>query len=120
MTQASDHTSQFEYVEPNVVAELAGEGAGLIIYGVEDGPDWLFWGEASRYDVERGWLKTTSQPSDDLLRLLPQNWISLYPVQIHPLFRSWFQPHYEEATLALNTGRSLHHEEWMRCLLNTE
>lgn len=106
--------------EPLKIAEFAAESSGLMLYGHETSGSWRFYSVLSQYRWdEQRWVSQTSKEVSKLQQLLPTNWISFYPVEIHRDFASWFERQYQKVVKAQNlSAASLpHRDEWMRLLL---
>ncbi len=81
-----------------LIARMGGEGWGASVYGRQVGNALVFWREGSSMgeDLDAPWSHSYSKPASELDQALPSWWMNSYPVEIHPLFRSWFRERYEQ------------------------
>jgi hypothetical protein len=82
------------------IAEIGGEGGGARVYARQLGGTLVFWHESSQLDINEDddevWLQFRSEPVSDLADALPLWWANAYPLEINPLFTSWFRERYEQ------------------------
>jgi hypothetical protein len=83
-----------------IVVELGAEGGSITNYGRRENGSWSFWQKRTSLVLdendEESWQESISDTTNDLLTLLPANWVALYPLRIHPDFANWFRAQYDK------------------------
>ncbi|MGP0066842.1 MAG: hypothetical protein ACLQGP_25035 [Isosphaeraceae bacterium] len=116
-------------MEKIVVVSLGVEGGGATIYGEQTGTLWSFWQEGSSLCLDENddeaWSNWRTEPVSDLEQALPDGWLMMFPIKLHPEFLPWFRAQYEGQRKKLPAEHRRIHDEhvasdWLRILHQPE
>lgn len=109
--------------EPVLIASLAVEEGGVWIYGSFEKGRWSYWQQGNaiclKDDGAEALSERRSQPSSELSKVIPNYWVQMHPLSIHPDYVYWFRISYDAEVSKLRdeireNQRDCRNPEWQR------